>query len=108
MDETVGQRTYAPASQQFLLIPTAKNVEAAEITSREIDIAVRDLLDKGLERASEILRRRRNDLDAGADLLLKRETVTANDFPAIRSANAQSEPRVALVPAGTSAIESAS
>jgi len=86
MDETVGQRTYAPASQQFLLIPTAKHVEAAEITSREIDIAVRDLLDKGLERASEILRRRRNDLDAGADLLLKRETVTANDFPAIRSA----------------------
>jgi cell division protease FtsH len=108
MDETVGQRTYAPTSQQFLPIPTSKHVEAAEITSREIDIAVRDLLDKALERASEILRRRRNDLDAGADLLLKRETLTAADFPAIRSANVQSEPRVAVVPAGTGAIESTS
>jgi cell division protease FtsH len=108
MDETVGQRTYAPTSQQFLLVPTSKHVEAAEITSREIDIAVRDLLDKALERASEILRRRRNDLDAGADLLLKRETVTADDFPTIRSANVQSEPRVAVIPAGARTIESTS
>jgi cell division protease FtsH len=108
MDETVGQRTYAPASQQFLLIPMAKHVEAAEITSREIDIAVRELLDNALERASEILRRRRKDLDAGADLLLKRETLTADDFPAIRLADVQSEPRVAVVHAGTGAIESKS
>lgn len=106
MDETVGQRTYAPTSQQFLLIPTSKHIEAAEITAREIDIAVRDLLDKALERASEILRRRRTDLDAGADLLLKRETVTADDFPPIRSAKTQQESRLALVPA--SVIESKS
>ena len=99
MDEKVGQRTYAPASQQFLLVPTAKHVEAAEITSREIDLAVRGLLDKALERASEILRRRRTDLDAGADLLLKRETVTADEFPPIRSAKIQQESRLALVPA---------
>ena len=61
-------------------------------------------LDKALERASEILRRRRNDLDAGADLLLKRETVTADDFPMIRSAHLQSERRVAAVAAGTGRI----
>jgi len=61
-------------------------------------------LDKALERAREILRRRRNDLDAGADLLLKRETVTADDFPMIRSAHLQSERRVAAVAAGTGRI----
>jgi cell division protease FtsH len=86
MDETVGQRTYARAPQPFLTLPTADHVQAAEITTREIDVAVRDLLNKGFERAQEILRTRRADLDAGVQLLLKRETVTVDDFPAIRSA----------------------
>ena len=98
MDEKVGQRTYAPAPQPFLPVPTAAHVQAAEITTREIDVAVRDLLGKGFERAQEILRTRRADLDAGAQLLLKRETVTVDDFPAIRSAKV-AEPRLAVVPA---------
>jgi len=94
MDETIGQRTYAPAQQHYLLVPTANPVQAAEVTSREIDIAVRDLLRKALDRACEILRARRGDLDAGADLLLKRETLTADDFPPIRSARVAAEPRL--------------
>ena len=98
MNETVGQRTYARAPQPFLPVPTAAHVQAAEITTREIDVAVRDLLGKGFERAQEILRTRRADLDAGAQLLLKRETVTVDDFPAIRSAKV-AEPRLAVVPA---------
>jgi len=60
-DETIGQRTYASVSQQFLMIPTTKHVEAADITSREIDVAVRDILEKVFERASEILRARGSD-----------------------------------------------
>ena len=83
-------------------------VSDAQEKGREAIDAVRDLLDKALERASEILRRRRNDLDAGADLLLKRQTVTADDFPTIRSANVQSEPRVALVSGGAGTTESTS
>jgi cell division protease FtsH len=98
MDETIGQRTYARAPQPFLPVPTADRVQAAEITTREIDVAVRDLLGKGFERAQEILRTRRADLDAGAQLLLKRETVTVDDFPAIRSAKA-AEPRLTVAPA---------
>ena len=98
MDETIGQRTYARAPQPFLPGPTADRVQAAEITTREIDVAVRDLLGKGFERAQEILRTRRADLDAGAQLLLKRETVTVDDFPAIRSAKA-AEPRLTVAPA---------
>ena len=98
MDEKVGQRTYAPTPQPFLPVPTADHVQAAEITAREIDVAVRDLLGKGFDRAREILTTRRADLDAGAQLLLKRETITVDDFPAIRSAKVATEPQLALVP----------
>jgi cell division protease FtsH len=101
MDEKVGQRTYAPTAQPFLHVPTADRVQAAEITSREIDVAVRDLLGKGFDRAREILTTRRADLDAGAQLLLKRETITADDFPAFRSAKAAAEPQLPLMPAAS-------
>jgi len=99
MDERVGQRTYARAPQYFLMAPTANQVQAAEVTSREIDVAVRDLLGEAFERARDILQTRRTDLDAGADMLLKRETLTADDFPAIRSPKAATEPRSTVVPA---------
>ena len=101
MDEKVGQRTYAPTPQPFLPVPTADHVQAAEITTREIDVAVRDLLGKGFDRAREILTTRRADLDAGAQLLLKRETITVDDFPAIRSAKVATDPQLALVPAAS-------
>jgi cell division protease FtsH len=55
------------------------------MTEREIDIAVRDILAKAFDRATEVLRARRADLDEGARLLLAQETVTADQFPAIRS-----------------------
>jgi len=97
MDEKVGQRTYAPAPQNFLVLPTANPIQAAEVTSREIDVAVRDLLSKAFDRACEILRTRRSDLDTGVDLLLKRETLTADDFPAIRS-RVPAEPSLSMVP----------
>jgi hypothetical protein len=38
---------------------------------------------------------------AGAKLLLKRETLTADDFPAIRSARVTGEPRLTVVPLTT-------
>jgi len=46
---------------------------------------VRDIAAKAFERATEVLRRRRADLDEGARRLLERETITADDFPAIRA-----------------------
>jgi len=98
MDEKIGQRTYMPAPQPFLGVPTGDQRQAAEVTHREIDVAVRDLLENGLACAKEILTKRRADLDGGAQLLLKRETVTADEFPAIRSGKAAIEPQLALVP----------
>src|SRR5580693_768978 len=85
MNETVGQRTYAPPPQAFLAGTTAKSVDASETTEREIDIAVRDLVAKAFGRATDILGSRRADLDEGARLLLAQETLTADQFPAIRS-----------------------
>jgi len=100
MDDKVGQRTYVPEPQPFMPAPLASHVQAAEVTTREIDVAVRDLLAKAFERAREILQTRRADLDAGAALLLKRETLTADDFPPIRSAR-PAEPRLVELPAAS-------
>ena len=73
------------AAQPFLIGTTANHVEASEATEREIDIEVRDIVARSFERASEVLRAHRADLDEGARLLLAQETVTADQFPAIRS-----------------------
>ena len=48
---------------------------------------------KAFDRATEVLRARRADLDEGARLLLAQETLTADQFPAIRSADPLTEPR---------------
>jgi len=46
---------------------------------------VGDPVAKGFGRATDILRSRRADLDEGARLLLAKETLTADQFPAIRA-----------------------
>jgi cell division protease FtsH len=83
MDQKVGQRTYAQTRQQFLGLPRAEHIEAAEATAREIDVAVRDIVAQGLEHATEVLKSRRADLEEGAKLLLTKESLMAQEFPAI-------------------------
>ena len=70
---------------------TADRVMASEATERKIHIAVRDILVKAFDRATEVLQKRRADLDEGARLLLAQETVTADQFPTIRSAGLQTK-----------------
>jgi cell division protease FtsH len=86
MDATIGQRTYTARPQAF--IPTTQDtvVSAAEATSREIDLAVRDLIDAGVAAARAILERRRDDLEAGTTLLIARETLTAEEFAPLQAA----------------------
>ena len=86
MNATVGQRTYAPRPQMFLPAAQDTVVSAAEATSREIDLAVRDLIEAGAASARAILERRRSDLEAGVELLIARETLTADEFPPLRPA----------------------
>ena len=66
-------------------------MEASEATEREIDLAVRDIITKAFEQATAILRARRADLDEGGRRLLAQETLTADQFPAIRPAAKQPE-----------------
>ncbi len=95
MDAKVGQRTYAPKPQTF--IPAAQDtiVSAAEATGREIDLAVRDLIDAGDVRARQILEKRRADLEAGVELLLANETLTAEQFAPLRSSGAAGDEQAA-------------
>ncbi|OAE99941.1 cell division protein FtsH [Bradyrhizobium centrolobii] len=93
MDETVGQRTYAAKPKAFLAAAQDAVVAAAEATGREIDLAVRNLIEEGDRRARDILQRRRADLDAGVELLIANETVTSEQFaPLLRKNSKESEP----------------
>jgi cell division protease FtsH len=91
MDKTLGPRTYAPPAQPFLTGARTERVEAADVTAREIDVAVRDIVTAAGVRAGEILTSRRADLEAGATLLLAQETLTAEQFPAMLPKNRQAE-----------------
>ena len=69
-------------------------VRTAEATAREIDVAVRDIVAEAFRRATETLQARRDDLEKGVELLLTRETLTAEEFPALRSKPAQAHERL--------------
>ncbi len=94
MDKKVGQRTYAQTRQQFLGIPRTERVDAAEETAREIDVAIRDIVAQGLERASEVLKSRKGDLEEGAKLLLKKEMLTVQEFPPIGPRRGEGEEKL--------------
>jgi cell division protease FtsH len=60
----------------------------SETTAREVDLAVRALVAEAYDRAKAILTERRADLDAGAALLLQRESLTPDDFAPLRRTGA--------------------
>jgi cell division protease FtsH len=88
MDEKVGQRTYAPRPQAFLPAMQDSVVSAAEATGREIDLAVRELIEAGDACAKQILEERRADLEAGVALLIAHESLTSEQFAPLRSPGA--------------------
>ena len=81
MDPTIGQRTYAPKPQMFLQAAQDHVVSAAEATGREIDLAVRSLIEDADARARSILEAHRSELEEGVALLIAKETLTIEDFP---------------------------
>lgn len=84
MSNATGQAVLEQVVQPNLATAlTQTRRDYSEATSREIDLAIRDLLDKALARARDLLERRRQDLDAGAKLVLERESITPIDFPAL-------------------------
>ena len=87
MHPALGQAVLEPerggflGEDRFAITPR----DHSEETAREVDLAVRDLIDRAYQRAKELLAARRGDLDAGTALLLERETITPEDFPALRN-----------------------
>ena len=81
MDPTIGQRTYAQRQQTFLQAVQDQVVSAAEATGREIDLAVRSLIEDADARARSILEAHREELEEGVKLLMAKETLTVEDFP---------------------------
>ncbi len=84
MSNKTGQAVLEQVLQPYLdtsIAPTRRDY--SEDTAREVDLAVRELIAQTFERAKAILDKRRQDLEAGAQLLLDRETITPADFPAI-------------------------
>jgi cell division protease FtsH len=88
MTEALGQAVLESRSTGFLGDqPIAlREKDYSEETAREIDLAVRDLVDEAFRRALAILAERRATLDEGAKLLLERETLTPEDFPPLAPA----------------------
>ncbi|MGA7323502.1 MAG: ATP-dependent zinc metalloprotease FtsH [Rhodomicrobium sp.] len=83
MAEALGQRVYEPQRQAFAgeaLVGTRPK-DYSDETNREIDIAVRKLIDEAYEKAKTVLAERRKDLDRGTALLLEKDTITPDDFP---------------------------
>ena len=71
---------------------TGGDIGAVDLVSTGHGTAVREIVVKAFDRATEVLQARRADLDEGARLLLAQETVTADQFPAIRSTAAKPAP----------------
>lgn len=84
MDETLGHATYADEPSQFLgnmRMPGERRY--SEETATTIDKAVRALIARAFERASAILLSRRSLLDETAKQLLEKETLLADELPAL-------------------------
>jgi cell division protease FtsH len=86
MDATVGLRVYASEPQPLLGGREGRDIVAAESSEREIDVAVRDIVARAAQRATQLLAGRRDDLEAGVALLLEKETLSADSFPPLRRA----------------------
>lgn len=84
MDAELGNRVYASPRQSPYGLPMAEQKEISEDTAREIDLAVRARVERAFKDALDILKSHREALDAGAKLLLEKETLTDEDFPEIR------------------------
>jgi cell division protease FtsH len=92
MGGELGQRVYEPQRQAFLGDQaTFRSRDYAEETAREIDLAVRRLVDEAYAKAKAVLSARRKDLEAGTKLLLERETLTPEDFPPLEKETTPAE-----------------
>ena len=86
MDEKLGSIAYDAERNLFLQPqPGARPIEKSysEETAREIDLAIRRIVDRCFERALAILERNRSQLERGAKRLLEVETLEEEELKAL-------------------------
>ena len=82
MEDKLGQAALETERGTFLGLPSEGGGRRySEATAREIDIAVRERIDRIYHQATQILRERRAELDRLAKKLLEKETLTADELP---------------------------
>ena len=82
MDEKLGQAALETQPGPYLGMPVEGGGRRfSEETAREIDVAVRERIDRTYQKALDILRGRRAELDRLAKTLLEKETLTADELP---------------------------
>ncbi len=93
MDDKLGQAAYETERGTFLGQPSEGGGRRfSPETAREIDIAVRERIDRVYAKALDILRGRRDEMEGLAKRLLEQEVLTEDELPAPAKAP---EPRVA-------------
>ncbi len=97
----LGPVTYETEPSPFLGQVGGTRRLYAEDTAREIDVAVRELVESAFERARAILVRNRALLDESARSLLERETLADPELTALLGKVRPEEPRVAAAKALT-------
>ncbi|ATN33916.1 cell division protein FtsH [Rhizobium sp. ACO-34A] len=83
MDASVGQAVLEPQRSQWLDDGQMRMrpKDYSEATAREVDLAVRSMIDDAYQQAKHVLEGRRSELESGSRLLLEKETLTPADFP---------------------------
>jgi cell division protease FtsH len=82
MEDKLGQAALETERGTFLGVPSeGGGRQFSEQTAREIDVAVRERIDRVYQKALQILRERRAEHDRLAKKLLEKETLTADELP---------------------------
>ena len=96
MHEKLGQVAYDQERQSFLGQPEGYPVAPRSYSDRtawDIDEAVRQLLGRAFDKACQVLTRNRKLLDETAARLLEKETLSADELPAVPPFEPAAEPR---------------
>jgi cell division protease FtsH len=82
MDNKLGHLVYEDQEPTFLVVQRTdqRGRSYSEMTAREIDCAVKEIVDKAFSKAVDILSKRRHVLEAAARKLIEKETLTEEDL----------------------------
>ncbi len=86
MEKNLGQMVYEEQPHAFLQLPyprLGERREYSEATAREIDCAVRKIVESAYERATAVLAKHRSELEDTARRLLETETLVEDELPRI-------------------------